>query len=315
MKRYLPGLLVLSGLLVASGCDQKPASQPTSQRPNSLSDGKVVAEINDQKISESLVRAFASSRGEDSMDDAGRAQLIKDLINLELLAQNAETTGLAKKPEIATQLMAQYYTTLARAAAQAHLEANPITDADIKKSYDEWAQKLPTKEFKASHILVKDKANADKILAKIQGGESFEEWAKKESIDPSGKEGGDLGWFNLQQMVKPFSDAVAELSPGQISKAAVQTNFGWHIIKLSETRDTQPPNMDSMRGELTGMVQSQKVTAYMEELKQKAKVTINEEALKAATTDLNKGKENPLDADASGSSDTMDKTEALEPAQ
>jgi len=112
---------------------------------------------------------------------------------------------------------------------------------------------------------------AGKIVAELEKGAKFEDVAKRESMD-SKENGGDLGWFTPDRMVKPFADAVAALKPGEFTHAPVQTQFGWHIIKLEETREMAPPAYDSVKQRVEQMVQGKKFKAYVDELMKTAKV-------------------------------------------
>src|SRR5262249_10550782 len=124
----------------------------------------------------------------------------------------------------------------------------------------------------AKHILVATEPFATKVVERLQKGEKFEEVAKHESMDSSKDNGGDLGWFTLDKMVKPFSDAVSGLKPGEYTRKPIQTQFGWHVIELVETRDLQAPTYDSVRQRLEQVVQAKKVRAYTDELMRNAKI-------------------------------------------
>ena len=129
----------------------------------------------------------------------------------------------------------------------------------------------PGKEFNAAHILVETEEEAKALKAELDGGADFATLAKEKSVGPSGPNGGDLGWFGVGMMVKPFEDAVVGLEPGQVSDP-VQTQFGWHVIKLNETRDAAAPSLDEKREELEGELRSAAVESHVRELTEGAEI-------------------------------------------
>jgi peptidyl-prolyl cis-trans isomerase C len=129
------------------------------------------------------------------------------------------------------------------------------------------------REYHARHILVDDKAVADKLTKDLQGGADFAKLATKSSKDEgSAKNGGDLGWFTPDTMVKPFSDAVKTLKPGEMTQQPVQSEFGWHVIKLEESRGAQAPPFEEVKDQMKVFVQRQKLQKYLEGLRTKAKI-------------------------------------------
>jgi peptidyl-prolyl cis-trans isomerase C len=127
-------------------------------------------------------------------------------------------------------------------------------------------------EYHARHILVDSKEKAEAVIKKLKGGAKFEDVAKAESSDNSKNNGGDLGWFTLARMVKPFGDAVKGLKKGEITPEPVQTQFGWHVIQLEDTRDVTPPPFDQVKTQVTNGVIQKKLQAYVEDLKKNAKI-------------------------------------------
>ncbi|NIQ09966.1 MAG: peptidylprolyl isomerase, partial [Gammaproteobacteria bacterium] len=149
------------------------------------------------------------------------------------------------------------------------------SDKEIEKVYKEQLAR-PGKQYHAKHILVKTEKEAKAILAEISKGNSFEKLAKEKSIDSSGQKGGDLGWFNLGRMVRPFAAAVAQLQPGTTTPAPVQTRFGWHIIRLVETRDTPPPSLAQVKPRIIRMLQRQRISEYVAGLRKQAKIKLEQ---------------------------------------
>ena len=131
---------------------------------------------------------------------------------------------------------------------------------------------MPKTQYHARHILVTSQEAAQKVIDQLKKGGKFEDLAKKESIDSSKEQGGDLGWFSPSSMVKPFADAVAGLKKGEYTPSPVQTQYGWHVIQLIDTRETPVPPIDSVKDRLDQIVQNKKFKAYQDELMKTAKV-------------------------------------------
>ncbi|MBY6164332.1 peptidylprolyl isomerase [Pseudooceanicola nitratireducens] len=147
-----------------------------------------------------------------------------------------------------------------------------VTDAAIEKAYqDTYGNAEPEMEFKAAHILVETEDEAKAIVEELEGGADFAAVAKEKSTGPSGPNGGDLGWFGKGMMVAPFEEAVVAMEAGDIS-APVQTQFGWHVILLSETRMKEAPALDTVRDELQAQVEQEVVKAHIDALVEKANV-------------------------------------------
>jgi len=152
-----------------------------------------------------------------------------------------------------------------------------ITEEALQAAYDaRFADTEPTTEYNASHILVETEEEALAIQKQIAEGADFAELAKEKSTGPSGANGGSLGWFGPGMMVKPFEDAVVAMKPGEVS-GPVQTQFGWHILILNETRLQDAPSLESIRAELEAEIQQAAVEAAIADLTKDAKITRAEE--------------------------------------
>lgn len=149
-----------------------------------------------------------------------------------------------------------------------------VTDEALQAAYDaRFKDAAPQTEYHAAHILVETEEKAKELKAQIESGAEFAELAKANSTDTgSGAAGGDLGWFGLGMMVKPFEEAVVAMKPGDLA-GPVQTDFGWHLIKLSETRIAETPALDEMRDELAAEIEQAAVTAHIDALTAKAEIT------------------------------------------
>ena len=159
----------------------------------------------------------------------------------------------------------------------------PVSEADVQSAYDEAAKEFkPQKEFNASHILVASEDEAKAIEAQLKDGGDFAAIAKEKSTDPgSGAQGGSLGWFGAGQMVPEFQAAVETLKPGEIS-APVQSQFGWHIVRLDEVRDTAFPPLAEVKDQIENQVRQQKLEAEVAALRAKAAIEKPENAVAPA---------------------------------
>lgn len=148
-----------------------------------------------------------------------------------------------------------------------------VTDEALKAAYDAAVAAMPPEtEYHASHILVGTEEKAKSILEEIKAGKAFADAAKENSTDGSAKNGGDLGWFGLGMMVKPFEDAVVAAKVGDVA-GPVKTDFGWHLILVTETRPKAPPTLDEMKPQLSQRIQGDAIRAHLKDLTETAKVT------------------------------------------
>jgi peptidyl-prolyl cis-trans isomerase C len=162
---------------------------------------------------------------------------------------------------------------LGDAQSQSYLKGKEPTDAELHAEYDTAIAALDKTEYHAEHILVPSKEMAEQAIKKIKGGAKFEDVAKAESTDGSKTNGGDLGWFTLARMAKPFGDAVKDLKKGEVTPVPVQTQFGWHVIKLLDTREMTPPPFDQVKQQVANGVLQKKLQAYVDSLKKNATIT------------------------------------------
>ena len=196
----------------------------------------------------------------------------EELVRREVLAQEAKKKGLEKKADIQAQMELARQAILIRAYLQDYVAANPVSDADVQKEYDSIKGKLGEKEYKVRHILVATEDEAKAIVTKLQTGEKFDELAKQ-STDPGSKDrGGDLGWANPGMFVQPFSDAMVKLEKGKFTATPVKSDFGYHVIRLDDTRDLKAPDFAEVKPQLLQRLQQQKVEKHMLDLREKAKV-------------------------------------------
>ena len=204
--------------------------------------------------------------------------VLSELIKMELLYQEALKQKVDKDPDVAVRAEMQRKELLANALLQKSGIGAPIPDDELKKIYDEKIKTQNITEFKARHILVKGEDEAKAIIAELDKGGSFDELAKSKSTDAGTKEnGGDLGWFASPQMVPEFSQAVAGLQKGSYTKTPVQTRYGYHIIKLEDSRAATPPSFEDSKKRIVASIQNSRLLDYIESLRKKAKIDIKGE--------------------------------------
>lgn len=232
----------------------------------------VVATVNGADITLGQVVALRETLPKEYQalaDDVLFKGIVEQLIQQTALAQSQEDK-LTDRDEV---MIANQRRTYVSGAALQAVVATAVTDATIQAAYDaKYKGAAPVTEYRASHILVETEEQAKDLKAQLDGGADFAGLAKANSTDGSAAGGGDLGWFSQGMMVKPFEDAVISLQPGQVS-APVQTQFGWHLILLAETRDAAAPPLSDVRADLSAELQRQAIEAHVAEVTGAATVT------------------------------------------
>ena len=232
----LPGTL----LAIAGVCS-------LASMPASVASAETVKTVNGVPIDSSLVDFYLSSR-----------------------TQQPIARQLASSERVRAQLELQERATIAQAVAQDFLSKNQASEEEILAQYEAQIKLAPPLQFKARHILVDTQVAGIDLIAQLDDGASFEELAQTHSTGPSGPSGGDLGWFSPEQMVKPFSDAVAALEDGAYTTEPVQTQFGWHVILREESRANEPPTLESVRPVIKQSIEQTKLQQYIEGLRSDA---------------------------------------------
>lgn len=267
--------LGLAAALTLAGCQQ---DKTVTQAALPAVTGEAVAHVNGEPISKQMFEFHLERRtnGQPALASAeDREALLKELIDLTLLAQEAQQRGLADQETVAARLQNLRSAVLAQAVVEDMLQQEP-DEAAVQAEYDKHFQAGQGVEYHARHILVEDKESAEKLIAQLDKGTDFVKLAEEHSSGPTGPNGGDLGWFQPEQMVPPFSEAVATLEPGAYTKEPVETQFGWHVIKLEETRPVSPPPMDEVRQQLVALIAQERIEARVEELRNAADIRMEQ---------------------------------------
>ncbi|HET6264001.1 MAG TPA: peptidylprolyl isomerase [Usitatibacter sp.] len=275
--RNLAVALVAATFAVAAGAQDAPKASKKSEaaapKKSSSTGSKVV--VNGVTIPQSRIEAMTKElNAQGQPDNAERQQAIREeLVNREVLAQAAQKRGLDKNPDVAAQMDMARQAVLVRALFESEIKANPITDADLMKQYENFKTSMGTNEYKVRHILVDKEDDAKQIIADLNKGGDFAKLAKEKSKDPGSKDnGGDLDWGPSARYVKPFADAVQSQPKGKVSAAPVKTDFGYHVIIVDDVRALKVPEFAEIKEQFRQRAQQQQIQKMVMDLRQKAKV-------------------------------------------
>jgi peptidyl-prolyl cis-trans isomerase C len=234
-----------------------------------------VAIVNGKPVPKARVEMLlqqATKQGGQPRTPELEAQVKDEVVLREMFMQEAEKRGLAASSEYKAQMELARQSILIRELFNDYTKKNPVTDAEMKAEYDKFKAQSAGTEFRARHILVEKEEDAKALIVQIKGGASFEELAKKNSKDPgSGQNGGDLDWANPNSYVPEFSQALSALKKGEMTETPVKTQFGYHIIKLEDTREAQFPAYDEVKPQIQQRLGQQRLTKFRDEIKAKAK--------------------------------------------
>lgn len=233
-----------------------------------------VASVNGVDIDSSVVDLYIQSRTNKPAAQATpqeRETLVAELTDIYVLATQDSADEIMQDPSLQAQLELQRVSLVAQSVAGEFYSKTVATDEEIQAVYEEQITLAPAQQYKARHILVESQGAAVALIDQLLDGGDFEELAKEHSTGPSGPSGGDLGWFSPDQMVQPFSQAVALLEDGRYTTDPVQTQFGWHVILREASRDAEPPTLESAKESITRKIQADKFQVYLAEIRTKSK--------------------------------------------
>ena len=234
----------------------------------------VLVEVNGKKITRATYDAYVKRRGlPKDLNEATQIKMVLDeLINRELIVQDAIKKKADKSPAVRVELENMRLNIIAGEMLTKASEDYKVTEKDMKTEYQKYVQGLNNQEYKARHILLESQKDAQAVIEQLKQGAKFEELAKEKSTGPSGPMGGDLGWFNPDQMLKPFSAAVAKLKKGEFSQSPVQTDYGWHVILKEDERKTDAPKYEDLKEQIRMRLQNKGVENYIGKLRADAKI-------------------------------------------
>jgi peptidyl-prolyl cis-trans isomerase C len=271
-------------ILVAAAAAALAACSQQGSKDKAASTSPPVATVNGENIDKDLYEFYArgvANKPASELTAEQREQVLDNLVRAKVIAEQAEKDGTAKETNTAALVELSRLNVLQQAVSEKYLKDRKASDQEMRAEYETQVAALPRLEYHARHILVATEQFAGKLVQELEKGAKFEDVARRESMD-SKDNGGDLGWFTPDRMVKPFADAVAALKPGEFTRAPVQTQFGWHVIKLEDTRDVTPPPFENVKQRVEQMVQAKKFKSYVDELMKTAKVEKKLEGTAAA---------------------------------
>ena len=262
-------------------------ASPAMAQDSAPAEDPVLATVNGEKILESEVRATQQGLPQQYRQlpfEMLKADLLTREINQRLLMDAGSEAGLADDEEVKAQIAALERRLIAETYLDRALN-DAITEDAIKAKYEEFIKtNEPEPQVHARHILLENEEDAKAIIAELDDGADFAELAKEKSTGPSGPNGGDLGFFNRGDMVAPFADAAFSMEPGTYSSEPVQTQFGWHVIKVEEKKEGTQPSLDEVRQQLVAEISRDAFNSIVEDLRSDAEIVnyVQIEADKAA---------------------------------
>lgn len=239
-------------------------------------DEETIAIVNGKKITKDTLARYTRQRNLPPGGASPQQQqaLIEELINRELIYQDAIALGVDKTPGIQAEIEHQRVNIIASTMISRSSDRFTVNESDMKKEYEARKTELGGKEMKARHILLETEKSAQDIISKLNRGGDFAELAKSHSTGPSAENGGDLGWFRADQMIKSFSDAAGKLKKGSYTEKPVQTQYGWHVILLEDSRTVGAPPYESIKEQIRVGLQNKIIEQYISNLRKKAKIEV-----------------------------------------
>jgi peptidyl-prolyl cis-trans isomerase C len=283
MKNRIYAVLLVCGLLAGPALAQPalptkdtpkkgPATEASRAKP--AAKGGALATVNGVAVPQARADLLLQQQGGRMPDnEQTRAMVREELINREIIAQEAQKSGMAKNPQIRTQMDMARQDVLVNAYIRDWVRKNPVSEADVAKEYERARSQTGDKEYKARHILVESEDQAKSLIAELKKGGKFDELASKNSKDPgSAARGGDLDWNVPGTFDSQFSDAMMKLEKGRYTEAPVRTRYGWHIIQLDDVRGVKFPALNEVRQRITQQLVQARIEQMVKGLRAKAKL-------------------------------------------
>jgi peptidyl-prolyl cis-trans isomerase C len=273
---YLAALLLATPAAAQPTLPTKePAKKEAAKPKPAAAQGPNIATVNGVAVPrarQDLLMQQQAGRGMPDNEQT-RAMVREELINREILAQEAQKSGLAKNPEVQTQVDMARQEVLVSAYIRDWVRKHPVTDAEVQKEYERAKAQAGDKEYKARHILVETEDQAKSMIAELKKGAKFEDLASKNSKDPgSAQRGGDLDWNVPSTFDRQFSDAMVNLEKGKYTETPVRTRFGFHVIQLDDVRTVKFPALNEVRQRISQQLTQNRVEELVKSLRAKAKV-------------------------------------------
>jgi peptidyl-prolyl cis-trans isomerase C len=250
-------------------------AEPRAAEPKAAEVNGNAAIVNNKPIPKKTLDEFLAALAAQGRQETPelRKQALEDLINREVFVQEAEKRGLMRNPDVVKQLENVKRDLMIRALIRQQLQKTPVTDAEIKAEYDKVAQgQGGQKEYKVRHILVEKEDVAKGIIDQLKKGAKFEDLAKQSKDPGSGANGGDLDWNVPGTFVPEFSQAMVKLEKGKITEIPVKSQFGYHVIRLDDTRESKPPAFEQVKPQIQQGLEQRKIQAFVQDLRGKATI-------------------------------------------
>jgi len=256
--------LVLAGVIASPALAQKSAAK----------DAAHLATVNGKAIPKSRVEFLVKSQAAQGKPDNEqlRKAILDEVIAWELVVQEADRKGLSKSADVRSQLDIARQQIIFQTYLRDYVRTHPVKDEALRAEYDKVKAQRGDKEYKARHILVEKDTEAKDIIEQLKKGAKFDDLAKQSKDMGSKDKGGELDWQPAATYVKPFGDALAKLEKGKTTESPVQTQFGYHVIKLDDVRTTQFPEFETVKQQITNVLQRQEVERLVKDLRAKAKI-------------------------------------------
>lgn len=280
MKSFAVWLSAACAIALLAGCERFGADRNEAQvnvpgiesLPAKPED--VVAVVNGRPITGAMIELYAISRQQ--QHPSGKTpqprELTDEVINLELLAEQAEQEGLPQREEIATELYFQRANLLASAMMQEQARKAKIADGEVQHRYEQRYPNGEITEYRTRQILVNDRAEAQRLIGELRSGADFAQLAKARSKGPAAAHGGALEWFKPNDVLPEFATAVNKLQRGEYTRTPVHTTYGWHIILLEDKRQAPAPGLDQVAPQIVHELLTERVEKHIDELRAKAQI-------------------------------------------
>ncbi|MCD6042627.1 MAG: peptidylprolyl isomerase [Burkholderiales bacterium] len=268
-------LLIPAMALAQSPKAEKPAEKQSEKKAAKPAAGKSVATVNGVAVPQhrmDFLLQQQQARGQPDSEQM-RTMVRDELVNREILAQEAQKAGIAKKPEVQAQLDVARQEIIVSAYLRDWVTKHPITEAEVQREYDRAKKQQGDREYKARHILVETEDQAKGMIAELKKGAKFDELANKNSKDPgSAQRGGDLDWNVPGTYDKQFAEAMVKLEKGKYTEQPVRTRFGFHVIQLDDVRQTRFPPLAEVKPRIQQMLAQGRIEELIKGLRAKAKI-------------------------------------------
>ncbi len=271
MTNRYAGLLGL--LLWVAACDRAPTEPATDQPSAAPAEGEqVLTRVGEHAVTAAQVEAFARLRGQRELTPELRQWALQELIDLNLLAADAEARGLIDS-SVNAEIDVQRLSLLANRAVAAVARAQPISEEELTAEYERQIAVTGRREYRLRHVLLPDRTQAQQVVARLAGGETFAALLADYAEQIGAANAGDLGWVNLAQVPASFAEPVKALTPGAYTINPIQSEYGWHVVLLVDHRDFEPPAFEAVKDGIRSTLSRQQMERYLASLRERAGVS------------------------------------------